>query len=86
MGGHDVMAAREELLKLGIPDYPAPDRAVYALDVMCEYSMWRSRPRGISLLWETWGLWSARRLNLPCAGANIASPLFLKTEAGVPEC
>jgi len=44
MGGRDVMAAREELLKLGIPDYPAPHRAVYALEAMCEYSMWRSRP------------------------------------------
>ena len=44
MGGHDVKAAREELLKLGIPDYPAPHRAVYALQAMCEYSKWRNRP------------------------------------------
>jgi acetyltransferase len=44
MGGHDVAAAREELLKLNIPDYPAPHRAVYALQAMCEYSQWRNRP------------------------------------------
>jgi acyl-CoA synthetase (NDP forming) len=44
MGGHDVMAAREELLKCNIPDYPAPHRAVYALQAMCDYAQWRDRP------------------------------------------
>lgn len=44
MGGHDVEAAREELMKLSIPDYPAPHRTVYALRAMCDYTEWRSRP------------------------------------------
>ena len=43
MGGHDVMEARNLLMKSGIPDYPAPHRAVYALEAMCEYSKWRNR-------------------------------------------
>jgi acetyltransferase len=45
MGGHDVMPAREELMSLGIPDYPAPDRAVNALQAMSEYSAWLKRPK-----------------------------------------
>ena len=49
MGGHDVMPAREELMKLGIPDYPAPHRAVYALEAMCAYAKWRNRaPRVVT--------------------------------------
>jgi len=44
MGGHDVQAAREELMRLGIPDYPAPHRAVYALRAMCDYTEWKNRP------------------------------------------
>lgn len=44
MGGHDVVAGRTELLKLGIPEYPSPDRAVAALKAMCDYSAWRQRP------------------------------------------
>ena len=44
MGGKDVQAAREELMRLSIPDYPAPDRAVAALQAMCEYAAWRERP------------------------------------------
>jgi acetyltransferase len=44
MGGHDVLAAREALMDRGIPDYPAPHRAVYALEAMCEYATWRNRP------------------------------------------
>ena len=47
MGGHDVMAARSELNKLGIPDYPAPHRAVYALQAMSDYAKWRNRPQRI---------------------------------------
>lgn len=44
MGGHDVMDARHELMTLGVPDYPSPDRAVAALKSMCDYSAWRRRP------------------------------------------
>ncbi len=44
MGGADVKEAREELLKNGIPDYPAPHRAVYSLQAMCDYAQWRNRP------------------------------------------
>lgn len=44
MGGHDVVTGRTELLKLGIPEYPSPDRAVAALKAMCDYSAWRRRP------------------------------------------
>ena len=44
MGGQDVMEARNELMALGIPDYPSPDRAVAALKSMCDYEAWRNRP------------------------------------------
>ena len=44
MGGHDVAEARVELRKLSIPDYPAPDRAVYALRAMVDYAEWKNRP------------------------------------------
>ena len=47
MGGHDVRAAREELMRLGIPDYPAPDRAAGALQAMCDYAAWRERPQRV---------------------------------------
>jgi len=44
MGGRDVMSAREELVTSGLPDYPAPERAVAALKAMVEYAEWRRRP------------------------------------------
>lgn len=44
MGGADVMPARDELVLANLPDYPSPERAVYALKAMCDYSAWRRRP------------------------------------------
>ena len=44
MGGEDVMPGRDELVEAGLPDYPAPERAVAALRAMCEYAAWRRRP------------------------------------------
>ncbi len=44
MGGHVVVDARHELMKLGIPDYTSPDRAVAALRSMCDYNAWKHRP------------------------------------------
>jgi acyl-CoA synthetase (NDP forming) len=44
MGGSDVMPARRELVTAGLPDYPAPERAVEALRAMNEYAEWLRRP------------------------------------------
>lgn len=44
MGGKDVMPARDELVAAGLPDYPAPERAVAALRAMVDYADWRKRP------------------------------------------
>ena len=44
MGGLDVMPGRDELMSLGLPDYPSPERAVGALKAMCDYSAWLKRP------------------------------------------
>ncbi len=44
MGGKDVLPGRKELLELGIPEYPSPERAVAALRAMCEYMEWREMP------------------------------------------
>jgi len=44
MGGDDVAKAKEELMALGIPNYPSPDRAMGALRAMCDYNAWRRRP------------------------------------------
>lgn len=44
MGGKDVMPARDELVAAGLPDYPAPERAVAALRAMVDYAKWRQRP------------------------------------------
>jgi acetyltransferase len=44
MGGEDVMPARLELVASGLPDYPAPERAVAALRAMVDYANWRRRP------------------------------------------
>jgi len=47
MGGEEVIAAKEKLMELGIPNYPAPDRAVAALKAMWDYAAWRQRPTRI---------------------------------------
>jgi acetyltransferase len=47
MGGREVAAAKDKLMALGIPNYPAPDRAVSALKAMCDYAAWRRRPSRI---------------------------------------
>ncbi|MBM3879729.1 MAG: CoA-binding protein [Verrucomicrobia bacterium] len=44
MGGEEVAAGKARLMELGIPNYPAPDRAVAALRAMCDYAAWRRRP------------------------------------------
>jgi len=44
MGGDEITAAKAKLMELGIPNYPAPDRAVAAFKAMCEYAAWRRRP------------------------------------------
>ncbi|MCX8109309.1 MAG: acetate--CoA ligase family protein, partial [Verrucomicrobiae bacterium] len=44
MGGDEVASAKARLMELGIPNYPAPDRAVSALRAMCDYGAWRRRP------------------------------------------
>ena len=44
MGGADVMPAREEFVTASLPDYPSPERAVAALQSMCEYAAWHRRP------------------------------------------
>jgi acetyltransferase len=43
MGGQEVAPAKEKLMALGIPNYPAPDRAIAALKAMCDYAAWRRR-------------------------------------------
>lgn len=43
MGGQEVAAAKDKLMALSIPNYPAPDRAVAALKAMCDYAAWRQR-------------------------------------------
>lgn len=47
MGGEEVAAGKAKLMELGIPNYPAPDRAVAALKAMVDYAAWRSRPARI---------------------------------------
>ncbi|MDI9442894.1 MAG: acetate--CoA ligase family protein [Planctomycetota bacterium] len=44
MGGKVVLPGREELLQLGIPEYPSPERAVAALQAMCDYAEWKETP------------------------------------------
>ncbi|MDD5307543.1 MAG: acetate--CoA ligase family protein [Deltaproteobacteria bacterium] len=44
MGGDRAAPAREELSAIGLPDYPAPARAVAAIRAMCDYAAWRARP------------------------------------------
>lgn len=44
MGGKVVLPGREELLELGIPEYPSPEAAVAALKAMCDYAEWKETP------------------------------------------
>ncbi len=44
LGGDEIVAAKERLMALGIPNYPSPDRAVAALRALCHYAAWRRRP------------------------------------------
>ena len=44
MGGREVESARNYLMSAGIPNYPAPDRAIAALKAMNDYADWRRRP------------------------------------------
>jgi acetyltransferase len=44
MGGQSVLPGRDELAAAGLPDYPAPERAVGALKAMHDYAAWRNRP------------------------------------------
>jgi acetate---CoA ligase (ADP-forming) len=43
MGGREMAEAKDRLMSLGIPNYPAPDRAVAALKAMCDYAAWQRR-------------------------------------------
>jgi acetyltransferase len=38
------MPGRDELVAASLPDYPSPERAVNALNAMCEYARWLKRP------------------------------------------
>lgn len=44
MGGKEVNEAKKILMAGGIPNYPAPHRAMAALKAMCDYAEWRNRP------------------------------------------
>jgi acetate---CoA ligase (ADP-forming) len=44
MGGGEMEAALAKLMELGLPNYPAPDRAVASLKAMCDYAAWKRRP------------------------------------------
>lgn len=44
VGGEAVEPARAALLQNGVPEYPAPERAVAALAAMTEYDRWKNRP------------------------------------------
>ena len=44
MGGEDVQPGREILVASGLPDYPAPERAVASLRAMVDYASWLRRP------------------------------------------
>lgn len=44
MGGKEIATAKEFLMEAGIPNYPAPTRAVAAFKAMADYALWRCRP------------------------------------------
>ena len=44
LGGNEMVAAKERLMALGIPNYSSPERAVAALRALCHYAAWRRRP------------------------------------------
>ena len=44
LGSADALPDPEDLADSGLPDYPSPERAVKALQAMCEYAAWRARP------------------------------------------
>jgi len=44
MGGKEIIEAKDYLMKVGIPNYPAPTRAVSAFKAMSDYAAWRARP------------------------------------------
>ncbi len=44
MGGRDVAPAIKLFMERGLPNYPSPERAVRALNAMCEYARWLRRP------------------------------------------
>ncbi len=44
LGEQAVLAGRQRLRTLSVPDYPTPERAVTALKAMCDYVAWRDRP------------------------------------------
>jgi acetyltransferase len=44
MGGQEIAGAKDYLMQVGIPNYPAPDRAVAAFKAMVDYAAWRGRP------------------------------------------
>lgn len=44
MGGREMLPARARLFEAGLPDFPAPHRAVTVLRAMADYAAWRRRP------------------------------------------
>lgn len=44
VGGYSMNRARKKLTESQIPDYPAPERAVQAMDALREYAIWKKRP------------------------------------------
>lgn len=44
MGGQEIVEAKDYLMKAGIPNYSAPDRAVAAFKAMSDYAAWKQRP------------------------------------------
>lgn len=44
MGGEVVGPGRDALVAANLPDYPSPERAIAALDAMCDHAAWLKRP------------------------------------------
>ncbi len=47
LGGEDVNPARAFMLAHGLPDYRSPEKAVNALNAMCDYSDWLAAPQRV---------------------------------------